>query len=293
MALRPRRSRNGGRGLPDRKGKVDFGILTIRKDEFEAVLERFPAFETVPGRRVYNLHRLELPGGGSYLVAVVRCIEQGNTEALDAARDILEELDPRWLLVVGIAGAVPSDDFGLGDVVVSTRVHDFSVEAVLQNKESEYAMMGGPVHKDAATVIANLGAQKAKLQGWNTASSIIAHRPPIELDDELFYGGEEWQKKARKALACHETRTEPLFMDGAIGSSDRLRNRPSQGNSPSARRRDGIGRRVPGCLRSAGAGRGDSRDQRRRRVQAGSGVDGLCLPLRCGLRPCVSADKTD
>ncbi|MBK9781446.1 MAG: hypothetical protein IPP55_15575 [Anaerolineales bacterium] len=41
---------------------------------------------------MYNLHRLELPGGGSYLVAVVRCIEQGNTEALDAARDMLEEL---------------------------------------------------------------------------------------------------------------------------------------------------------------------------------------------------------
>jgi len=208
--------------LANVKGKVDFAILTIREDEFDAVLERFPPFETLQGRRMYNLHRLDLPAGGSYLVAMVRCIEQGNTEALDATRDILEELQPRWLLVVGIAGAVPSDEFGLGDVVVSTRFHDFSVEAVLQDKESEYAMGGGPVHKDAATVIANLRAMKVKLQGWNTASSIIAPRPPIELDEKLFYGGEDWQERTRKALTKHTARTEPLVTAGAVGSSDRL-----------------------------------------------------------------------
>lgn len=112
------------------KGTVDFGILTIREDEFEAVLERLPPQATVKGRRAYNLHWMELPEGGSYLVAMVRCIEQGNTEALDAARDLLEELAPQWLLVVGIAGGVPSDETSLGDVVVSTRIVDFSVEAV-------------------------------------------------------------------------------------------------------------------------------------------------------------------
>ncbi|MDC0747908.1 phosphorylase family protein [Polyangium mundeleinium] len=208
--------------VEDVKGKVDFGILTIREDEFDAVLERFPPFTHVKGRRVYNLHRLELPAGGSYLVAVVRCIEQGNTEALDAARDLLEELEPQWLLVVGIAGAVPSDELTLGDVVVSTRIVDFSIEAVLQDKPSEYAMMGGPVHKDAAAILANLRAHKAQLKGWNTAASIMASRPAIVLDDELFYGDEDWQKKAQRAIAHHASRSEPLVTAGAIGSSDRL-----------------------------------------------------------------------
>src|SRR5262249_33711336 len=85
------------------KGEVDFAILTIRDDELQAVLDRFPPFGRAKGRRVYNLHRFDLPAGGAYLVAVLKCIEQGNTEAQDAARDVLEELAPRWLLVVGIA----------------------------------------------------------------------------------------------------------------------------------------------------------------------------------------------
>jgi nucleoside phosphorylase len=208
--------------LADIKGKVDFGILTIREDEFEAVLERFPPFASVRGRRVYNLHRFPLPKGGSYLVVLVRCIEQGNAEALDAARDLLEELAPQWLLVVGIAGAVPSDEFSLGDVVISTRITDFTVEAVLQDKDPEYAISGGPVHKDAAVLIANLPARKAELQGWNSATSIVAQRPTIEIDDENFYGDDEWKRRAHKALTHHKLRTAPLVKSGAIGSSDRL-----------------------------------------------------------------------
>jgi len=205
------------------KGTVDFGILTIREDEFEAVLERFSPFETIKGRRAYNLHRLALPSGGSYLVAVVRCIEQGNTEALDAARDVFEELAPQWLLVVGIAGGVPSDEISLGDVVVSTRIVDFSVEAVLQDRGTELALAGGPVHRDAAAWVANLRAMKAQLQGWSLRDSIGLERPSIAADDdENFYGDEAWQRKTRRALARHVVRTEPTVTAGTIASSDRL-----------------------------------------------------------------------
>ena len=209
----------------DHKGKVDFAILTIRDDEYQAVLDRFPPFTRAKGRRVYNLHRLDLPlstGGGSYLVAVLRCIEQGNAEALDAARDVLEELAPRWLLVVGIAGGVPSDELTLGDVVVSTRIVDFSVEAVLQDKPSEFALMGGPVAKEAAVILADLRALAGELEGWNHASSIGAPRPPIEIDGGEFYGDEAWQKKTRAGLARQAARTEPIVSAGAVGSSDRL-----------------------------------------------------------------------
>ena len=40
-------------------------------------------------------------------VAVVRCLEPGQGLAQDAARDMIDDLDPEWLLVVGIAGGVP------------------------------------------------------------------------------------------------------------------------------------------------------------------------------------------
>ena len=67
--------------LAEMKGQIDFGIITIREDEFEAALDRFPTYSRLAGRRQYNLSRVELPGGEAYLVAVMRCIEQGTGEA--------------------------------------------------------------------------------------------------------------------------------------------------------------------------------------------------------------------
>jgi len=203
------------------KGTVDFGILTIREDEFEAVLERMPPQATVKGRRTYNLHRMELVEGGSYLVAIVRCIEQGNTETLDATRDLLEELAPRWLLVVGIAGGVPSEEWSLGDVVVSTRIVDFRVEAVLPEGEPEQAIGGGTVDKEAAAVLANLPAMKVALGGWYEANAIGAARPPLVIEAERLYGDAQWQAKTRKALERHVGRTAPIVTAGVIASIDR------------------------------------------------------------------------
>ncbi|WP_224248150.1 TIR domain-containing protein [Hyalangium gracile] len=208
--------------LNEVKGKVDFGIITIREDEFEAVLARFPSVGRVSGRRHYNLRQVDFPGGDSYLIAVLRCIEQGNGEAQSAAHDLLEELAPRWLLVVGIAGGIPSDEFSLGDVIVSTRVHDFSVEAVIQERKPEYALAGGPVDMKAAVLVANIPALRAELQGWNTEQSIIARRPETNISEATLYGDESWRDRVRGSLARQAGRTHPTVLAGAIASSDRL-----------------------------------------------------------------------
>lgn len=208
--------------LEDLKGRVDLAILTIREDEFDAVLQRFPTYGRAVGMRHYNVCRLELGNGEHYLVAIIRCTEPANDEAQDAARDILEELNPPWLFVVGIAGGVPSGEFGLGDVVVSTRLHDFRVEAVLQGKDPEYALGGGPMHKEAATLAANLRALRNDLGHWNAADSIGVARPPIELTETSLYGDPSWQTKVRLAVLQHVSRLEPLVTAGAIASSDRL-----------------------------------------------------------------------
>jgi predicted ATPase/nucleoside phosphorylase/SpoVK/Ycf46/Vps4 family AAA+-type ATPase len=205
---------------------VDFGILTIREDELEAVLDRFTdKLETVKGRRHYNLRRVELQGGDAYTVAVLRCIEQGNGEAQAAARDLLEDLDPQWLLVVGIAGGVPAYEFTLGDVVVSTRVLDFSVEALLKDAAREYALAGGPIARDAATLVANLPAMREELAGWNAPDAIGMERPPVVLDPARFYGDEAWKADVLAKLT-HQFKDKPprppLVTAGAIASSDRL-----------------------------------------------------------------------
>src|SRR5688500_18292714 len=93
------------------KGRVDFGIITIREDEFAAVLDRFPPEQHAEGRRLYSISHVLTAASDPYLVAVVRCPEQGTGEAQNVARDMIDDLDPQWLVVVGIAGGVPDDEF--------------------------------------------------------------------------------------------------------------------------------------------------------------------------------------
>src|SRR5258706_5880443 len=122
---------------------VDIGILTIRDDEFRAVLEAFPSSAGVhQGVREYTLRYAKTADGSRYTIAILRQIEQGNGEAQDAARDLLEDLDPSLLMVIGIAGGLPSDDITLGDVVISTRVNDYSVEARKTRSKPTYSLSG-------------------------------------------------------------------------------------------------------------------------------------------------------
>ncbi len=209
------------------RGKVDFGILTIREDENAAVLRRFDEIGTEERQRRYRIHRLALPGGGAYTLAVLRCLEQGNTDAQAATRDLLEDLAPRFVLVVGIAGGVPSSEFSLGDVVVSSRIVDFSVEAVIRGRKREYALGGGALHPDAARLAADVGAMgtRGELDGWSSPAAIARSRPPVKLARDRFYGEADWQKSVRETIKRHfgsKTLRPPLAVTGAIASSDRL-----------------------------------------------------------------------
>ncbi|MBK9260268.1 MAG: hypothetical protein IPM54_10575 [Polyangiaceae bacterium] len=127
----------------DWKGKVDVGIITIRADENDAVCRRFPKkIGIVNARRQYNLHCVNPIAPHGYTVAILRCAEQGNGEALTAARDLLDDLAPRWLLVVGIAGGAPGHGFtprGRGGI---EHIIDFSVESSPQDGSREYAVAG-------------------------------------------------------------------------------------------------------------------------------------------------------
>ncbi len=137
---------------------VDIGILTIREDEFRAVLQVFPDDHGIyKGRhREYTLRTADAGQGTGYRLAVLRQVEQGNGEAQEADRDLIDDLQPSLLLVVGVAGGLLSDDICLGVVVLSTRVLDFSLEARKFEEHTTYKVGGGPIFKSIATGIANL-----------------------------------------------------------------------------------------------------------------------------------------
>jgi nucleoside phosphorylase len=200
--------------------QIDIGIITIIEEEFLAVLGEFgDPIEIVSGRREYNLYRTE-----GYDVAVVRCLKQGNAEAQSVAHDIIADLKPQWLLVVGIAGGAASTDFTLGDVIISTHVYDFSVEAALQDGIREFSLDGGPLHRVAGPKVANLKARQKDLEGWNAIEHLGVERPGATWTDDALYGTDEVRTKVRHVLGHHFSAAPrpPLFKAGHVASSDRL-----------------------------------------------------------------------
>jgi nucleoside phosphorylase len=204
---------------------VDIGILTIKDDEFRAVLDVFPKKAGIyRGHREYTLRDADTADGGRYTVAIVRQIEQGNGEAQEAARDLLDDLNPSLLLVIGIAGGLPSEDITLGDVVISTRVNDYNVEARKARSKPTYSLSGGPIAKELQSRVANLLGREEDLGRWTTK---LPARPTVRWNRQgSLYGPKRWQTEVKEKLQAHFGRgvaqRAPVFAAGPIASSDKL-----------------------------------------------------------------------
>lgn len=84
------------------------------------------------------------------------------------SRDILRDLQPAFILVVGIAGGVPSNSHTLGDVVVSTHIYDFRLGAV-DRGEISFATRGDRIATSAAEIAVFLPAMKSTIENGKTA----------------------------------------------------------------------------------------------------------------------------
>lgn len=193
----------------DLHGKIDFAIITIKEEEFLAVYDRLKPNETYHGKRTmraYDIGEILTLEGRSRKIVLARLPAQGEGQAQDVARDIIEDFDPKWLLLVGIGGAVPSLDFTLGDVVCATRVHDFSVRAVKEASPETFASAGGPMHKAVESLLARLPGIVRRLGNWNSEDLIKMKMPTLEIpqeDSNQLYGNEEWKKEVRQCLIHH------------------------------------------------------------------------------------------
>ncbi len=187
--------------MTDRSRAIQIGVISVREDEYVAVLERMPNPQRLPcENRTYFTDRIATGRGTELSVAVVRTPEQGPGFAQDTTRDLIEDLHPTWLALVGICGAIPDRDFTLGDVVVASRLHDFTVGAHIESHAPEFTNQGGPMKKEVQDLVASLPGLRELLAGWETEDSIRAARPPVNLVPENFYGDEEWRSKVLSAL---------------------------------------------------------------------------------------------
>jgi nucleoside phosphorylase len=228
VGVQPQVHRTSSRGSSSPVPKVDIGILTIRDDEFRAVLDVFPqkagAGVHKGANRQYILRHAEVATGERYTVAILRQVEQGTGEAQHAARDLMEDLSPKLVLVVGIAGGLPSDDVTLGDVVLGTRIHDYTVAAIKAGHEATYAATGGPIDQAIAAAVVALAGREDELGDWTSG---LPSQPTVAWTEEgQVYGPPEWQRELRAKLEHHygggASRRAPIYVSGPIASSDRL-----------------------------------------------------------------------
>ena len=215
--------------ISELKGKVDFGIITIREDEFGAILERLPTEQLVSGSQTYAISSITTVNEDEYVIASVRCPEQGNAQGQSVASRLINELQPQWILLVGIAGSVPSEEYTLGDVLLAARLHDFSVSASIEGKNEtrqEFASRGGPMHPEVQSLVAALPALTPFLDPWNTPKSIGVDRPTVNIKPNNLYGDSKWRRSVREALQIyfgnHGARQQPKAFTGSVASSDVL-----------------------------------------------------------------------
>lgn len=215
--------------VADLQNKIDFGIITIREDEFLSVYDRLQPSDSCHGRRIYDVGKIyNTNKSGFYRYALVRIPSQGENAAQDCARDLIEDFYPKMLLLVGIGGAVPSLDFTLGDVVCATRVYDFSVRATKEGVPDRFSAAGGPMHRRVENILGRLPAIERQLKDWNSEDSISLSVPSLKIPpkgSDRYYGSKDWQNEVRNSLIHHFNGNiphKPQVTARPVASSDSL-----------------------------------------------------------------------
>lgn len=132
--------------MPELPQKPDFFILVIIDKEFEAVKNMFSLKEPVFKKgRYYHPGTVTTKDGRNYSVVCHQIYDQGNISSAIAATAVLNNFEPKFLLVVGIAGGVDcrEDELSLGDVVYSTRVDYYELKKEIGGKIKDRSIAMG------------------------------------------------------------------------------------------------------------------------------------------------------
>lgn len=195
------------------RDQIDIGIITIREDEFEAMLDRFPARRHVKGTGSdYQYSKVQTKAGEELRLVVARSPEQGQGAAQALASSMITDLAPRWIFVVGIAGGFPASEYTLGDVLLSQRMHDFAVSAATEGKPPEFQDMGGPMVLEVEKLVTGLKSMRARLGQWSSKEFLGKSKPkvapPTDTASPSLYGNDDWKSKVVASLTAQ-------FPDGA------------------------------------------------------------------------------
>jgi nucleoside phosphorylase len=213
---------------------VDFGIVTIRDDEFEevkSVLENIkikqavPSSSQIPSRPIYTLGTINLDSATIRVGIVQVGGKGGRLNASHYARDLIEDLCPKVLLVVGICGLLPDDEITLGDVVLASRVYDFSIGAVVNTPNGstrESTDSGGGVHPRLRPFLDNLSSFLPTILYFGTTNAEVP-TPTIDINKRNFVSKDKDTKdRISHSLKRHFKSSNP----NSVSATKWLKSRP-------------------------------------------------------------------
>jgi nucleoside phosphorylase len=176
----------GAANRAHRKGRnmsVDIAIMTIIPEEYEAVLallddhEAAPASKTKPNTYAWRVGRISRDGADrSYRVVVGLAGRAGNVSGTTAILRTVERWQPRYVLLIGIAGGLPREECAKGDVVVSTAIWGYEygkLEARFTPRNDQTFLVDGPLIRASLAV----GVMRPE---WHTAIRAPAPVPGVK-----------------------------------------------------------------------------------------------------------------
>lgn len=213
------------------RNQTDVAIVTVTLDEHEAMLRHFASWRRMKGnKREYQFSRVKTRENRELGVAISRCPAQGHNAAQALVSNLITDLNPRWILLVGIAGGFPDHEFSLGDVLLARTVHDVTVGAAVEGRLPEFTTRSLSVHRKVENLLDSLSANTSLLGDWNGPQELGMSKPsetiPTDLKDERLYGAEAWRSKVLESLnqgfSAGFTNRNPRFVDRDIISGNTL-----------------------------------------------------------------------
>jgi nucleoside phosphorylase len=203
------------------KGQIDFAIITATEETQRAVLQRFRAEKFIQGKRQYSLAVVPRDGAPSYNVALITLPDIGSQVALQLTRDLIDDLDPTWIVSVGVGKALPNHKFSLGDVIVGNRIASFALETRKQQGRSDFDLRSKEMAREITNFQGTLVGKESQFADWD--QGILPREIALkDFDPADFYGDKEWQNNVCSSLKEGLSRPRPRYQVGMIASSDNL-----------------------------------------------------------------------
>ena len=174
--------------MEGRLGLADVAVLTITRAEAETAKQVFGATHRLGGF-YYALPKSSSP----YSVVLRQAADRGNTPAYEAVKDFVEDLRPRFILLIGTAGGVSTRDrLKVGDVVVPSYIHYGDFQKMVDGKQH-------PRHLpfDYPSVLFRETYARGILDDGNWYAGVSEKRPTkgkpaVHLDCSLVAGERIW-----------------------------------------------------------------------------------------------------